>query len=935
MSYNPAPKTTPTRLAQYRTLEDVWQDNLRNWLKRASSLASEQPCFLILPHLSQSQWIRIRAAQENISISDITFLDLALLRSELCHHQHLPYFSIEPSVFEFSLQMIASQQSSAIAQSVALQPASCLQAIKDLTRAHWSLDSIPDSPLPPFSKNWKEKTQKTNQWHPDIEQTLSQTTKKIPKNWITCLIGWDAEFLPHLSLLQTTFLLSQDMEIYVPMPRITGRDPDVLWIQTLEYHLQVNCETCRDSGYESANFSLVSNLFLNQKNHAPSLKLFSAKDESQPTQVVLQQLTCQISHNSTDLPIGIIAPQDSPATIELIHHLQQKAIPFHHEFELRSSPSLTDQFFLAYWDYIKNQCHIEKFIILIEILNELSLPNSAFIDPIETRKRFYYLFHRLPTTQTFTLAKLLNPQNSLDKTLLHLIEKLPPWPQTLTWLEAQDRWKQVADLFSLPFSWEKYFPENISSLFDPNPAPKEIILNFIKKLISQNNLQKPDFKTLSPLILTTLSQATHRQWSHLIFLECNESVWPSAPTYHAFLEDELRKKLNQLRAPHQTYLLTSEDYTVLENRRFLDLCENCQNSITLITREMDSSNPSTPCFPNKWFRQCLNLFPDSLQSVDCLPLKPLTSATPLIFDKNEFIAIHQSRQNPEKPFDEYNFNLSALSNFTKNWNGRTIHQALLFPATFALKTFLEAESNAHYQFHFNLNKTTGIWTWDWIKTVFQTLATKKPWTKETFFHELDQTQKHWSKELTHYLEIDPLPLWWSTLIEKSFWMASQCLNYLWETLPNYTDYQVTPTFRINSPISLDVHCDLLFIQEDNDKNHSWHVIHFYPNYFKGINSLHLEQNQGLQLAAYLAIPSSIKNITVSCLSPYQGLIKIFTGKDWEAALPYFKKLATLQKQNCFGMKGPLYHSNQKTETLPLATRPISEKILAAKQALTN
>ncbi|MEZ5405322.1 MAG: hypothetical protein R3F23_03850 [Verrucomicrobiia bacterium] len=497
VSYNPHPKTALTRLAQYRTLEDMWQDNLRNGLKHASSIASERPCFLILPHLSQSQWIRIRAAQENISISDITFLDPALLRTELCRHQQLSYSSIEPSIFEFSLQMIASQQqSSAVAQSVALQPTPCLQAIKDLTRAQWSLDSIPESVLPSFSKTWKEKTQKTNYWHPDIEQILSQQTKTFQKNWKTYLIGWDAEFLPYLSLLKSAFSSSQEIEIYVPMPRITGRDPDVLWIQTLEHHFQVNCETCRDSGYESANFSLTSNLFLNQKNPVPSLKLFSVKDESQQTQVVLQQLTC---HNSTDLPIGIIAPQDSPATIRLIHHLQQNAIPFHHEFELRSSPSPPDQFFLAYLDYIKNQCHIEKLIILIEILNELSLPNSAFIDPIEARKRFYHLFHRLPTTQTSALAKLLDPKNSLDKTLLHLIEKLPSWPQTLTWAEAQNRWQQISELFSLPFSWKKYFPENVSTLFDHNPAPKEIILDFIKKIISQNNLQNPDFKTLSLL----------------------------------------------------------------------------------------------------------------------------------------------------------------------------------------------------------------------------------------------------------------------------------------------------------------------------------------------------------------------------------------------------------------------------------------------------
>lgn len=926
-------KSTNARLAQYRTLEDLWQDNLRLWLTQTSQLASsDQQALIILSNLSQSHWIRTRAFQENISLHRIKFLDATLLRMELCHHLQLSYFPVEPAIFEFSLAQEASQENSPTAQSIALQPAPWLKTIKDLIRSHGSFDHLP---LPQsFLESWRKKIKKTKLWHPDIDQTLLSQTLQTSPLLTTCFVGWDAEYLPLLDLLKATYELSQKIEIYLPMPRITGRDSDVVWIQTLEHELQLNCETCRDSGYESPNTLVTSHFFLNQKTVSPSLKLFSAKNDAHQTQITLQQIATLIQTHPS-LPIGIVAPQDSPATFHLINRLKQASLPFHQELELRPLPSLHHQFLIAYLDYFQSQCHVEKFISLIEIIHDMPGLNLPKLNPLQIRKRLYQLFKNLPTSNTAFLAKLLNPKNALDSELLALLSLLSPWPQKLTWQEAKQRLQQTLDFFQLSFSWKKYFPGPVQSLFNEKEISTEKILELLQKLISSENVQEPNFETSVDLIVTTLEQALQRQWSHLIFLECNETAWPSTLSASPLLDDKLIKKLNQLRNPQQTYLLTSEDFSMLERRRFLDLCENCEGALILIVNETDWMQPLTKRYPNEWFRQALNLFPDSLKTSEFATTSDIRSS---VFDQNEFIKIHQSRQNPEKPFDEYCFNFSSLGSLNKTWHARNLQQALQFPATFALRSIWQTESIEQYHFHFNSRATNETWAWSWLKIALQTQLEKKPWRREIFFEELKNARDQWVEQIIQYLQTKPLSLWWQTLVEKSFWMANQCLNSLWEILPHYTGYQIEPSFSslVNTlPLNLKNGCDLLLIEKNKEgKTASLHFINFNANYFKGLNFSHLEQNQGLQFATYLMTETSIETIFVSCLTPYQGLIPIFTKKDQDLAQPYFEKLALLQKQNNFGMKGPLYHSNQKTETLPLATRPISEKVLTSKHVLS-
>jgi hypothetical protein len=926
-------KRTPNnaRLAQYRTLEDLWQDNLHQWLARASQYSTtDQPAWIVLSNLSQSHWIRTRAFQENIPLHGIKFLDAALLRTELCHHLQLSYSPVDPVIFEFLLAQEATHENSSEAQSIALQAAPWLKAIKTLVRAHGSFDHLPL--LPTFFKSWREKIKQTKLWHPDIYQSLLSQSSRTSPFLMTCFVSWDAECLPRLDLLKATYKLSQEIEIYVPMPRITGRDPDVTWIQTLEHQLQLNCETCQDSGYESPNTHVASHLFLNQKANPPSIKLFLAKNNVHQIQIILQQIEL-LSQSTSSLPIGIITPQNSSATLQLINRLKQTNLLFHQELELRTLPFLNHQFLIAYFNYLQSHCHVEKFILFIEIIYDMQGLNLPKINALQARKRLYQLFKTLPTPNITFLAKLLNSKNALDSDLLVLLSPLSPWPQNITWHEAKQRLQQTLDFFQLPFSWEKYFPEFVQSLFNDKEISTEKILELLQKLISSENIQEPNFETSASVILTTHDQAFQRQWSHLLFLECNEPAGQPKTSANPLLNDKLIKNINQLRSPQQTYLLSNEDLSMLERRRFLDLCENCEGTLTLIANETDLTQPLTKRNPNEWFRQALNLFPDSLQTSEFTTAPDIR---PSAFDQNEFIKIHQSRQNPEKPFDKYCFNFSTLDSLNKTWHARNLQQALQFPATFAFRSIWQAESMENYHFHFNSTATTGTWAWNWMKTVFQTQL-EKPWQKEIFFSELQQLRKHWLNQLTQYLEIEPLSLWWQTLVEKSFWMANQYLNSLWEVLPRYTDYQIEPSFSSlekNLPLNLTSGCDLLLIEKNEEEEiASLHFINFYANYFKGLNFSHLEQNQGLQYAANLIFKTSIERMTVSCLTPYQGLIPIFTKQDQALARPYFEKLALLQKNNDFGMKGPLYHSNQKTETLPLATRPISEKTLVAKHDL--
>lgn len=99
-------KLSQSRLIQYRTIEDLWQDTLRPWLIEASSQSlTGVPYFLVLHQLAQVHWIQTRAIQENIALFGIQFLDRDSLRWELRQHFNLTQPSFTREFWSFFLNL--------------------------------------------------------------------------------------------------------------------------------------------------------------------------------------------------------------------------------------------------------------------------------------------------------------------------------------------------------------------------------------------------------------------------------------------------------------------------------------------------------------------------------------------------------------------------------------------------------------------------------------------------------------------------------------------------------------------------------------------------------------------------------------------------------------------------------------------------------------
>lgn len=137
-----------------------------------------------------------------------------------------------------------------------------------------------------------------------------------------------------------------------------------------------------------------------------------------------------IQNDSLTQPIGIIFPQATPSQIELMEIFDKYSILYRNEIIQFSEPSITCQLQLAIIDYLKNQCHIEKLILLIEILNDFDNSPWPKLDPVLIKKRFYSIFTSLPTSNASLLAeKLRLKNNSLDTTLNRLLQTLTPWTE--------------------------------------------------------------------------------------------------------------------------------------------------------------------------------------------------------------------------------------------------------------------------------------------------------------------------------------------------------------------------------------------------------------------------------------------------------------------------------------------------------------------------
>jgi hypothetical protein len=951
MSYLSSLADMPRRLRMYRLAEDAWEAELFPWLRvQAACVLDGHQAWVVIPTQAQAGWIRRRCLENGLALLGVRFLTAGSLRRELSTLLNLGTRALGRESLEFLLRLQALKRSSPEARSVALSPSGCLQALDDLGRAGWTGEETDLGEIPSPVQEWLKHLSQSGAWTPSIDAALlaasqmngTEALGSMGESKISLLIyGWDAEFFPESTLLQAVSEVAESVCMLVPSPRGSSPDPDMIWVEYLEKTLGVEADICAASEFRSVNESLVERLVRRGEGAGDLVMPLFLAGESGEDQAALveKQLLLWLKESAGHERIALILPAAGSLSLTLTSRLLKAGLIFHDEVGRPEHPSLDLQLQGALADYYLSHGNVHVFLQLIELWKALA-PDAP--DPLELRTHLYRCFRSSQTQQMASLLRGLDNNHApFLQATVRLVHKLGSWPLEESWENLKFRWHEAASLFACT-------TEKLEPLWSRMDGLMEGMVNgraFLSYMLgitgsSRHTRDQQANQPFARVVLTTLDQAVHQTWAHVIFLESNEGIWPQRPLENAFLNDPLREQLNRRGTAAHSVMLTSLDRVRIDQRRFLDLLENSSGHVAMAAQSQNSSAPEKPYYPNEWFLQCLLLDEHSTEpvlkkwaSLIVSHLSVLAAGNPespdqgLAEELEHLTALRQSRTDPGRAFDEYFFCYFGAD--TKPWPVSKLESAVQYPATFALEHLFGAVSIERQHFERSETWIVGTLVHEWVRRRVD--AARAGVTADV---EADLVKQFWPDQARQ-------SLWWRTVFDLSRWAAESC----WQQLQVHL---ASPDLRTEFPIQGSIatplgllrvngRLDLLARDLPDWPGSRVEIIDFKTGRAQVPSALKLAQGEGLQFGAYLALAMTLgdREATLRCLSPRLMSQRILTHEDLESARQGLALAADLQSSMEFGMSGALHHEHDGSEQLPLATLPVDVDILEKKRKLTS
>lgn len=989
------------RLVQYRVIEDALEEGLSQWLQSAAQKSFQgNSIWCVVPSYHMAGWLRQRMLQNGKSLFGIDFLDMAELRSRLASRLNLERRGLGRESLELLLRIEAMKRNSHGARSVAIDPSDCLRALDDLGRAGWTGSETPLGEIPSPARQWVSVLEKSDAWTPALDRELlakaHRRSREETNSLSLCFVGWDASALRDWRLVRAAISCANDLEFYVPSPRILEEDPDQDWLELLEKWMRVEAEVAADADFASANQTLSDRLFRQGDGSAGAslselqLPTFLVGQSWRHQLALIQRQVCQWLKENQENPkslvdshrlrIGVVVPMRGATSLELVQTLSQAGLPIHDDVGEIRELSAELSFQAALVEYYLNDCGLSGALQVLEVMRELS-PESPEIrelsvHPVVARNLFNEVFPQVQSRNLPMLRDLVRPAPQVfhrpEWQKLHAFAQLlEEWPSELTWEQAKDRWTSLLSSFGMKS--EKLEP--LWSLMDEVLEGGELsswaFFKYLQGILTSTRAERSVgcIQPFAPVVITTVSGALHQTWDHLIFCDCNEGVWPVPVEENPFLNDRLREELND-KAPEQQQevhlLLTSVDQRLLDTRHFLDLIESCRGEIALTAQSIDPADPGRELYPNEWMVQCL-LLEESGQELrhrwetlvkagggECSMIAGATSCYELTeANRNHLKEVRDRRVDETKPFDEYLFNFETLDGGSaeeehrkaRGFSATELDRMVNVPASFALEYLFGWKSRNRYEFERKEALPLGSLVHDALGSVI-TQAIESgdglKWSGAAASLEQFFERRHREMGAAYSERNQPLPLWWKTLLERAEWSCRQCLRQM-EALPPYPyveierkDEEVISTK--SGPLTLKGRFDLTLRDQEEWENASVTLVDFKTGSRTVPTSAEMAKGEGLQFVAYLMmiLEKRVQSVEVMVISPESINSRKLTNADVDKIEGVMSAIARLQQTLRFGTKGELHDPYTVIhENLPIATLPIDKRVLEQKRKLSG
>jgi hypothetical protein len=939
------PTAKENRICLFRFAQDAWENGLRQWLRgHADVCLNGGEAWMVVADVAQGAWVRRRALAEGFSLLGIKFLTAGSLRRELSRRLGVDARSLGRDSLEFLLKLEALEHRGAEARSVALNPSSCLQALDDLGRAGWSGEEADIGEIPSPVRNWLGVLVQSGAWTSSIDRELREKSSVAAAPGLhLCFWAWDHEFRAERILFEAALGAAVSVRIFLPLAL---QPAEYMWVEELEQLCGAQHEACAASEFSSANENFVD--YLSRKGEAdasgelPSL----AVGEKQADQLALieRQIMAWLPECGDEERIGVVFPPAAPQARVLVTRLAQLGVPVLDEARRRVAPGWNEMIQQKLAAYYLHGRQVGEFLTLTAGLNQRR-DDCWKLEPIQLRRALHRNFSRCPTRNVSVLLE--NVADDAPKILFsaqRLARALGAWPETGGWGDLKERWQAAcaqlgASVDCLEPLWSRLDSVLLSR---KQPISGRAFLEYVAQLLSPLRYVRDaeGDHAFAKVLVTTSAQAACQSWKHLIFADSNEGRWPAPGEENPFLNDALRKKLNQRKGAGHEMLLTTVELARLGQRRLLDLLENCAGETLFTAVAFDEERPEQNLYPNEIALQLLMLESSGdavlkrwerkiQKAVPSLTAKSAVSS--LADAEREYLAkVASSRRDASAPFDEYSFCYSPELPGAKPWAVTTLDKLKDFPASTALELLFHAASSENESFQRSENWFAGILLHEWMRRYF---AAGIP-PLASMAERVEQIEAELKREFAVGGS-----LWSETTFRSARWALRECLQVLYaEGVEQWqfvlTEEQISGEIETaKGLLRLSGRMDLVL----RDRAQARVKIIDFKTSKRDVPTLaKLANGEGLQFGAYLllACTAEANEVSVQCVSPRLAGKRLLTKDDIEVARQGVALAAERQNTLRFGIGAKMHSEYGRAETLPLATLPIESEILKAKQVLT-
>jgi len=924
------------RLNLYRFIEDAWSGGLRAWCD-AGVDDSAMESWVLLENAGQGRWLRRRLAE--VGIGGIRMFDAEGLRDELARLAGVEVLRRNGAA-EFAVKVAVGQGDEHAARSAGAVAEAC----DALARAGWHPGQLQ------MDGEVARRINRTLERAPVIAGIFDRRLREqlAPQRARLCCVGWDATHWPDIGLLHVAAEKTAALEMFVPSPRLPADGLQREWIEALEGRFGLERVTCPESGFASANEALVARLENSQlagRGEVAPPTLLVGREWVDQVGLVCGQVREWLAENPVD-PIGVIAPEDSASAIAVAEELLKSGVQVEHRAripELGGAERIIEQVVR----YHIEARDIGEFLELAQLLWIEAPQLWKNLEPGNVRDLLDQAFRAAQSRNTRILARALpRCKDAAWSAIRELVEGLGRWDTEIPWGAVRERWKSLLGALRLQ-------PDALGAewarMFNQERVQGRAFMEWIAARMAARRQEVAATETgiAAPVVVTTFDAAGQQTWHRVIFLDSNEHAWPAAVAENPFLLDAARVRLNANRR-ESGLLLTTRDLRALEQARFLDLLEHCREPVAFAGVLIHDAGTGEAAQPNEWVLRAMLESGEDAWSPDfwsaraqTVPGDPQPALD--VEEAAHLVRVHANRRNGVMPFDRYHFDFHETKLMPGAWSATDLDKAITCPATFALKTLLDAESTVGWSPVRQEGTVVGTYAHRWLgRALGLSDQLAPPAAVEAAEGRLLRELAAMRAELEEWFGAEGMtvPLWWESTVRKTAWAARRCIREAREWIDGRL-CAVEQKLAVNigtasGPLLLKGRIDILISDQPGIRGANVHLFDFKTGRASKAPTLTtLAQGSGGQFAAYylMARDAGAVSAVIGIIKPEETARAVFGPGDEVELRARMGVLAELQRDLRFGQAPAKNPDYGPCETLPLATVPIDPAILTQKAEL--